>query len=241
MQLSLRFEAAPATPELRDRLRMAMGAFPFQGGGMEPIDQLVKSMISSRTYDATSWNVFERLKIRFPDWRQVLTADLAELEAVLGPVTHAESKIGWLLKTLTRILELRGDFDLHFLAEPPLDQAMAWLQQFDGVGPKVAASVLNFSNLRRSAMVVDTHVWRVARRYGLVGGRADPEAVRRMIMQEAPENWGPDDFYELHWLMKRLGQTFCSDARARCGACPLAKTCATRLVGPLVATARVAA
>jgi endonuclease-3 len=90
-------------------------------------------------------------------------------------------------------------------------------------------------------MVVDTHVWRVARRFGLVGGRADPDGVRRLVMQEAPTSWGADDFYELHWLMKRLGQTFCADARPRCGACPLSRQCASRLMGPLEGAAARAA
>ncbi len=94
-------------------------------------------------------------------------------------------------KTLQRILDLRGDFDLDFLGELLVEQAMAWLQRLDGVGLHVAAAVLNFSTLRRPSMVVDTHVWRVARRYGLAGGRADPDAVRRPIMQERPRTGAP--------------------------------------------------
>ena len=241
MQLSLSFDPSPAVLEFRDRLRAALGPFPFDAG-LEPIDQLVKSTISSRTQDAVSWNAYGRLKVAFPDWRDLLAAPLCGVEAILGPVTHADSKTEWVVKTLSRILELRGDFDLGFLADWPIEQAMAWLQQFEGVGPKVAAAVLNFSTLRRPVMVVDTHVWRVARRFGLVGGRADPDGVRRLILQEAPISWDAHDFYELHWLMKRLGQTFCSDGRPRCGGCPLRRQCASRLMEPQEgAAARVAA
>ena len=27
-----------------------------------------------------------------------------------------------------------------------------------------------------------------------------------------------NDFFDLHWLLKRLGQTLCQDSRTRCGA-----------------------
>lgn len=230
MQLSLRFDPHPTLPELRARLKAALGPFPYDAP-LAPIDQLIKSMLSARTQDVASWRAYERLKVGFPSWRAVLEAPTGEIEPILGMVTHPQSKTLWLRKTLQRILDLRGDFDLDFLGEMPVEQAMAWLQRLDGVGPHVAAAVLNFSTLRRPAMVVDTHVWRVARRYGLAGGRADPDAVRRIVMQEAPEDWRTEDYYELHWLMKSLGQTFCADQRMRCGGCPLSRQCATRLVG----------
>jgi endonuclease-3 len=186
-------------------------------------------MISSRTYDEAAWPAFLRLRSRFQPWERLLTASPAEIEAVLGPVTHAELKAAWLPEALGKILACKGSLSLDFLAEPSVDAAMGWMRKhLPGVGGKVAAAVLNFSTLRRRAMVVDTHVWRVARRIGLAPANAEPDGVQAAIMDAAPGAWSDEDFFDLHWLLKRLGQTLCLDNRTRCGACPAAALCETR-------------
>ena len=38
----------------------------------------------------------------------------------------------------------------------------------------------------------------------------------------------PRDVFDLHWLLKRLGQSLCQDNRTRCGACPVAALCEER-------------
>jgi endonuclease-3 len=68
----------------------------------------------------------------------------------------------------------------------------------------------------------------VARRIGLAAPNADPEKVRRTIMDAAPSDWSADRFFDLHWLLKRLGQSLCQDSHTRCGACPVAALCAER-------------
>jgi endonuclease-3 len=244
MQLSLGFDAYNPLPAVYERLSSAFGSFR-ETRRLAPLDQLIKSMISSRTYDEVSWPAFLRLKARFQPWESLLAASPAEIEAVLAPVTYAEVKAAWLPEALGKLKTLRGDLSFDFLAEPPVEIAMTWLQKsLPGVGGHVAAAVLNFSTLRRRAMVVDTHVWRVARRIGLAPATAEPDAVRGAIMAAAPGTWSDEDFFDLHWLLKRLGQTLCMDNRTRCGACPVAALCETRKraerrgAGQVVALAR---
>src|SRR5205085_3021211 len=139
-------------------------------------------------------------------------------EAAITPVAYADLKAGWLKEAVRRLQATPGGVDLDFLAGMEEAAAMAWLQkELPGVGPKVAATVLNFSVLRRRAMVVDAHVWRVARRIGLAPAAADPEATRRAIEDAAPAAWSGDDLFDLHWLLKRLGQSVCMESRTRCG------------------------
>jgi endonuclease-3 len=102
---------------------------------------------------------------------------------------------------------------------------MTWLQGLPGVGCKTAAATLNFSTLNRRALVVDTHVHRVARRIGLVGRSALPSEAYAMLMAEAPEDWTAEDLIELHWLMKKLSQSICTAERPACGLCPFAADC----------------
>ncbi len=229
MQLSLNFgDAADASLDLaqfRRRLVSNFGSFGAGGVRLSAMDQLVKSLISSRTHDEDSQATYDRLKFRYPDWNDLADAPMAEVRDLLCPVTYAHDKADWLPSTLKLIRLQKGALSLDFLGDEPVEQAHAWLKTLDGVGPKVAAAVLNFSRLEMRIMVVDTHVHRVARRYGLISEKNTPEDASRILMSLAPDAWAAEDFYELHWLMKRLGQLRCTHGWARCGACPVAATC----------------
>ena len=67
---------------------------------------------------------------------------------------------------LNQIMQERGNLDLSFLAELPVEEAREWLLRFKGVGRKTAAIVLQFS-LNRPAFPVDTHIYRVTGRLGV--------------------------------------------------------------------------
>jgi len=231
MQLSLNFGAeAPTGPSLTQLHQRLLSAFgPFRSDlRHEPLDQLVKSLISSRTQDEDSGAAYDRLKLRFPQWGMVLDAPAEELRSLLCPVTYPDEKADWLPAVLRQIVSKTGALSLDVLADQPVEQALAWLTKLSGVSPKVAAAVLNFSTLRMRVMVVDSHVLRLAKRYGLVPQSASAEAASRILMDLAPERWTAADFYELHWLMKRTGQMRCTQGWARCGACPVAAACARR-------------
>lgn len=228
-QLSLALDPNPPVVAVFRRLKQAFGGFADGPPRLAPVDQLIRSMLGSRTTDQMSWPAYHRLKDRFRPWEALAEAQPAEVEAVIAEVTHAEIKAGWLPEALSRIIRLRGSLSLDFLADMPVEEAMAWMQKhLPGVGDKVAASVMNFSSFRRRALVVDTHVWRVARRIGLAPRNAEPEAVRRAMTDAVPEDFAADDFFDLHWLLKRLGQTLCQDRITRCGGCPVAALCATK-------------
>src|SRR5690606_17978287 len=111
--------------------------------------------------------------------------------------------------------------DLSFLADHPVDQAMAWLRELPGVGAHAAAKTLCFSTLNRRALPVDGHVHRVSRRLGLTDRTGDAAQAFEALMAHAPGAWGPEDMFETHWLLKALGQSVCTDAHPRCGMCPL--------------------
>lgn len=192
----------------------------------KPIGQLVKSIISSRTRDAVSREAYRRLGRRWPR-----TADLAAVPPVIiareiAAVTFAEDKARYLSAALRRIARERGDFDLGFLAEWPLGEALDWLERLPGVGRKVAASTVCHSTLRRPVFVVDSHIARVLRRLGFVAERAEPRAASEAVTAAAP-NWNADDLLELHTQMKLLGQTICRLDAPHCALCPLAGECPT--------------
>ena len=78
---------------------------------------------------------------------------------------------------LRRILAERGEFNLDFLADLPVDEATRWLTSFDGIGHKTASIVLLFC-FNKPAFPVDTHVGRVTRRLGLAGPKDSEEKIK---------------------------------------------------------------
>ncbi|MBX3478552.1 MAG: hypothetical protein KF910_13140 [Brevundimonas sp.] len=121
-----------------------------------------------------------------------------------------------------------GGLSLDFLQDWPIEAAPAWLEGLPNTGPMVAASVLNFSSLNRRSMVVDSHVLRVAGRYGLVAHDADIGQAWEMMMAALPDDWAASDLADFHLQLKRLGQTRCRPTDPDCGRCPIGAACAAK-------------
>jgi len=209
---------------VRDHLRRAYGS-PGGFVALDPVSQLVRSSISSRTLDETSWAAFHRLADAFADWNALADADPVEVEVRLRDVRWPGDKAARLSEALRRIRSQRGALELTFLKTWSVEAAHAWLEALPNVGPKVAAAVLNFSTLGMRLLVIDTHVLRIARRAGLVPARAETRAAHRLMMGSAPDSWEAGDLLELHVLMKRLGQEICRHGAPACGSCPLGTLC----------------
>ena len=224
MQLTFELETTPLATRLRGALLDLFGPQRPQGRH-DPLSQLINSLISARTLDEVSWNAFVRLRGAFEDWAELADAAPKRIEAAIAAVTFADQKARQ-LPILIRVIQIRaGGLDLGFLAEQPVEEAMDWLKSLPGVGVKSAAVALNFSTLDRRVLVVDAHVHRVAKRLGLVGRASDTDQAHEALMAMLPAAWSGEDLFELHWLVKGLGQSICTDAAPRCGMCPLKAEC----------------
>ncbi len=224
MQALFDFEPSPILPRLHERLKQAFGP-QVPASRLDPASQLVKAMLSTRTYDAVSWAAYLRLRGAFMSWGDLAEAEPKAIEALIADTTFADQKARQLPLLFRLIGQRTGGFSLDFLADRPVEQAMAWLEDLPGVGRQIAAAVLNFSTLNKRVMVVDTHVHRVTRRLGLSGRAAEPAQSFDALMAMAPAAWPPEAFYEFHWLIKGLGQSICTDSPPACGRCPLNSLC----------------
>ena len=81
---------------------------------------------------------------------------------------------------LSEIKARRGDFDLSFLREMPVEEAREWLRTLPAVGPKTAACVLLFG-LGMPGLPVDTHVFRVGCRLGLIEEKMGPDKAQTYL------------------------------------------------------------
>ncbi len=211
--------------DMRDRLRKAFGEVPFNAS-RDPMSALVKSIISSRTKDEASLRAFNALVRLYPVWPDMRAAAPGDIAAAIHEVTDADDKARHVLLALAHVATRFPDYDLAPLGKEPMETALAWLRSLPGAGPKVAASVMNFSTLGRPALVMDRHVLRVFRRTGLAGRSTGDVALNAMVMSGL-RTWTSGQLSDLHVLVKRLGQQVCHARTAECHSCPLQSMCMT--------------
>ena len=151
-----------------------------------PLDELVLTVLSQNTNDRNRDVAYVRLRARFPDWAAVAHAPVAEIEEAIRPGGISKVKSRRIKAMLGAIEAETGGLDLGFLAEAPREQAIEFLERLPGVGRKTAACVLLFS-FDRPEMPVDTHVYRVASRLGLIRPRASVRGgPRRAARRDRP-------------------------------------------------------
>jgi hypothetical protein len=144
MQLSLALNDRDAVWEIRERLLARLGP-QRDAVHRDPVSQLVNAIISAKTRDDVSSAAFEKLQRRCISWDALRVAAAAEVESIIAPVHHADSKAVHLPQALRNIVASTGSLDLDFLADWDEEAAMQWLRRLPGVMSKVAATVLNFS------------------------------------------------------------------------------------------------
>lgn len=190
----------------------------------DPLKQFIYSLLSSRTKTEVSHQVMRDLEARFGTWENLRDAPLEEIERTISIVTFPETKAPWLKAALMGITARYGSLSLDFLAKYRTDKIRAWLEQFEGVGAKTSAAVVNFSSLRRRALCIDSHHLRVTQRLGLTR-RADAATTEERLMRMVPEDWTAEKLDEHHSLIKLHGQTLCTFNEPKCGVCPLLVRC----------------
>lgn len=204
---------------IRDRLRAYYGK-PRNEPHRAPLDELVLTILSQNTNDRNRDVAYARLRSRFASWAEVARAPISEVEEAIRPGGISKVKSNRIQQILHVIEAERGSLDLGFLERAPREQALEFLESLPGVGRKTAACVLLFS-YDRPELPVDTHVYRVASRLGLIRPKASFEEAHRELLALAD----PEDVYELHMNMLRHGRRLCRPQRPLCEQCPLLRLC----------------
>lgn len=202
-----------------DILNAAYGRPVWHSHG-PPLDELVATILSQATADVNTERAYRELTARFPDWPSVMDAPPEAVKAAIRSAGLSNMKGPRIQAALRHIQRERGELSLDFLADLPLDEALAWLTRIDGVGPKTAAIVLLFS-LGRPALPVDTHVHRVGLRLGLIPPRMNAEKAHAHLAALGP----PDTYYAMHINLIRHGREICVARAPRCHICPLQDWC----------------
>jgi len=187
---------------------------------LPPIDELVMTILSQHTSDTNMIKAFDSLKNRYTTWEQVLEVPQNELAEVIRSSGMFNLKAKRIQSTLREINERVGRLDLSILEDMPLEKAKLWLTSLHGVGPKTAAIVLLFS-FGKPSLPVDTHVWRVTKRLGIIGQNVSRERAHELLEQVIPK----DCIHSLNNNLVRHGREICKAQKPQCDICFLSDIC----------------
>ena len=184
------------------------------------IDELVYTILSQHTSDVNSERAFANLMKEFGDFDSVADAEEQEIEITIRSGGLSKSKAPRIKKVLNEIRAEVGSFDLSFLSEMPMQNAKEWLMKFNGIGPKTAAIILCFS-FQMPAMPVDTHIFRVSKRLGLIGKKITAEKAHDLLERVVPSA----EVFQFHMFLIRHGRDTCKARRPSCDVCVLSHIC----------------
>jgi endonuclease-3 len=201
------------------------GVPPWEPDG-DALGGLIATVLSQHTSDTNSARAYAALIARYPSWEAVRDAPLDEVAAAIrvgGLARIKAQRIQAILRELSERMAregLDGPLALDMLDAMEPEQAQTYLRTFPGVGPKTAACVLLFS-LGKAAFPVDTHVWRVTKRLGLIGPRVSAEAAHTFLLRLIPADWR----HTMHVNLIRHGRERCHARQPECQRCDLRPEC----------------
>lgn len=212
-------EAREAVPYVIQNLRSVYG-LPVRERGLDPLDALIETILSQSTTNTNSRRAFENFKRRFPTWDEARRARTSSIEAAIKSGGLARQKSVRIKNLLNEIHHRRGALDLSFLARVPLEEARQFLSSFKGVGPKTVACTLLFA-LGLPVFPIDTHIFRIARRLGLLPEKCSDEEAHRLMEEMIPS----ERYYEAHINLIRHGRKICRPQNPLCEECCLIDYC----------------
>ena len=179
---------------------------------------LVSVVLSAQCTDKRVNMVTPALFSRYPDAKRMAEAEADEVLEYISSVSYPNAKARHLVE-LARMLVERHD------GEVPAD--MDALLKLPGVGRKTA-NVMQAVAFGRTAMAVDTHVYRVSHRLGLVPRSANtPLKVEQTLMKHIPKDDVPRAH---HWLLLH-GRYVCTSRAPHCDRCDISHLCPKLLDG----------
>ena len=175
---------------------------------------LVAVMLSAQCTDKRINQVTLELFRRFPDARSMAQVESDEVLEYIKSVSYPNSKADHLVKMARIVTEQYG-------GEIPHD--MNALLTLPGVGRKTA-NVVQSVAFGKSTLAVDTHVFRVSHRLGLVSEKDNtPYKVEMALTKNIPEEDIPRAH---HWLLLH-GRYVCTARKPHCERCDLSCVCPT--------------
>jgi endonuclease-3 len=179
-----------------------------------PWELLVATILSAQCTDVRVNMVTPELFRRFPTPQKMARATLPQLEALIRTTGFFRNKAKSIQGASRRIV---ADFGGQ------VPQTLAELVTIPGAARKTANVVLGVAFGKTEGIVVDTHVFRIARRLGLAKGET-PVKVEQELMQILPRSrWIGFSHQIIHH-----GRAVCDARKPKCERCNLEQLCVAK-------------
>lgn len=177
---------------------------------------LVATMLSAQCTDKRVNMVTPELFRHYPDAKTMAQAEADDVLQYISSVSYPNAKAKHLVEMARMVMS-------DFAGEVP--QTMDDLQKLPGVGRKTA-NVIQAVAYGKGAMPVDTHVFRVSHRLGLVSEKANtPLKVEMELRKNIAEDVLADAH---HWLLLH-GRYVCQSRKPKCEICPFTTFCPKKI------------
>ncbi|MGA8041748.1 MAG: endonuclease III [Terracidiphilus sp.] len=176
-----------------------------------PWELLVATILSAQCTDARVNMVTPELFRRFPTPAVMAKAKPAELEALIRSTGFFRNKAKSILGAAQKITHEFGG---------KVPETLAELTTVPGAARKTANVVLGVCFGKAEGVVVDTHVFRIARRLGLAKGDT-PQKVEQELMQVLPQ----DRWIRFSHQIIHHGRAVCDARNPKCDRCNLEPLC----------------
>lgn len=176
-----------------------------------PWELLVATILSAQCTDVRVNMVTPELFKRFPTPAAMAKATLPQLEALIRTTGFFHNKAKSIKGAAQKII---SDFNGQ------VPQTLAELITIPGAARKTANVVLGVCFDKAEGVVVDTHVFRIARRLGLAKGDT-PQKVEQELMKVIPQNRWIDFSHQII----HHGRQVCDARKPKCDRCNLEQLC----------------
>ena len=177
---------------------------------------LVAVVLSAQCTDKRINQVTPDLFAHFPDAKSMAKAEEEDVFEWIKSVSYPNAKAKHLVE-MARVLMDKFDGEVP----STLDELLT----LPGVGRKTA-NVIQSVAFGKATLAVDTHVFRVAHRLGLVSKSDNtPYKVEMALTKYIPEEDIPNAH---HWLLLH-GRYVCTARKPHCDKCELASFCAKKI------------
>lgn len=177
---------------------------------------LVAVVLSAQCTDKRVNMVTPELFRHYPDAKTMAQAEADDVLQYISSVSYPNAKAKHLVEMARMVMS-------DFAGEVP--QTMDDLQRLPGVGRKTA-NVIQAVAYGKGAMPVDTHVFRVSHRLGLVSEKANtPLKVEMELRKNIAEEVRADAH---HWLLLH-GRYVCQSRKPKCDKCPFTTFCPKKI------------
>ena len=186
----------------------------------DAVDELVRTILSQNTNDRNSLAAFAILKRSFKTWNAALETPTRRIASLIKHAGLANIKAKRIKEALVEIKAREGSISLSILKDLSVPDGLEYLKSLKGVGPKTAACVLLFS-FGKAVMPVDTHIFRVTKRLGLIDKALNIEEAHKVLSGLVPKHL----IYRFHLGIIEHGRRTCKAQNPRCGFCVLYELC----------------